>query len=196
MIAEKYIFYVFCYLIGSVPFGYVIAKYFSGEDISKKGSGNIGATNVSRVAGKKLGAVTLLLDFLKGLLPVIIYERLYQEDNLGLMIVAGACVIGHIFSIFRKFKGGKGIATGLGTLFALNPIIGGICVALWILIFLATRISSAAALISFMISPFAAFLLESGNTELIIYCFILSVGIILTHINNIKRLLSGKENKF
>jgi glycerol-3-phosphate acyltransferase PlsY len=193
---EKIIFYVFCYLIGSIPFGLIIVKLSGKGDISKQGSGNIGATNVTRVAGRKIGVFVLLLDFAKGFLTVTLALEYFPGDTLLSLAAGLISVIGHIFSVFMGFKGGKGVATGLGTVFAVNYIAGFITIAIWISGFLLSRISAVGALAGFGLLPFIFFFAGDSSEEILIYSFLLSVIILLTHAKNIKRLLSGKENKF
>ena len=192
---NEYLFLPLAYLIGSIPFGVFVAKLGGIKDITKQGSGNIGATNILRVGGKKLGALTFILDFLKGLVPITIYIYLY---GLTIFTLYGAvlCVIGHIFPIFNKFKGGKGVATSLGVIMAINPQVCLIMLALWVLLFLITKISSASALFIFAMMPFVILVINSQNKEFMIFGIVLSIIIYLSHTANIKRLLNGTEKSF
>ncbi len=187
--------YIICallggYLLGSVPFGLVITKMAGLGDIRNIGSGNIGATNVLRTGHKSLALLTLILDIGKGAAAVIIIEYFYP--GLGLFSGGGA-FLGHVYSIFLKFKGGKGVATFLGILIALNPVVGLSCVAIWLLSTLIFRISSLSALMAALASPIISFYF--ANLNLAILASILCILIYLKHKDNIKRLIKGLEPK-
>ena len=132
------IFLALTYFVAAIPFGLVLAKIFGKKDIRKHGSNNIGATNVVRVLGKKLGLATLILDGAKGAM-MIVFARYYFVDiyylNVFLVVVGVAAVLGHVFPIWLKFKGGKGVATGLAVLLAIDPIVGVICLFSWLIVF-------------------------------------------------------------
>ena len=137
-IIYQIVFLVLTYAIAAIPFGLVLAKTFAGKDVRQLGSKNIGATNVARVAGKKLGFLTLILDGLKGAIMVIIARfNFYDLDNLHLflVLVSAAAVIGHIYPIYLNFKGGKGVATAIAVLFALDVSVGFLVVFFWIMSF-------------------------------------------------------------
>jgi len=183
----------FSYLLGSVPTGYLLA-WSRGIDIREVGSGNIGATNVARALGKKAAIATFTGDMLKGVIPVLIAGRL----GLGLKVAAVAGLIaflGHCFSVFLKFRGGKGVATGFGACLALAPVPALIVIALWGAIFLSTRLSSLAALVAALILPVLIWLISEPS---VLFYFALPVIIILifNHRENIQRLWKGKESKF
>ena len=173
---------VISYLLGSVPFAVIVARLGGIGDITKQGSGNPGATNMARVGGKKLGAITLLLDALKG------FVAAYFFGIWG----AVAAIIGHCFPIFLKFKGGKGVATTLGAYLALSPLFGGFTILLWLLVFAMFRISSVAALAALNIVPFIALYYFDQLT----YALITAIGLLVTwrHNSNIKKLLEGTED--
>jgi glycerol-3-phosphate acyltransferase PlsY len=189
---NEYLFFASSYLIGSIPFGLIVAKLAGIGDITTQGSGNIGATNVMRVGGKRLGVIVFLLDFLKSFIPTTAY-MLYFGPNDGVLICAILAVIGHILPIFNKFKGGKGVATGFGAIMAINIIVGVFALLLWLVCYLVTRISSASALFAFALMPFA--FLFSKNINIMIFAIALSLIIYARHIDNIKRLLNGQEKK-
>ena len=191
---NEYLYFIVAYLIGSVPFGIIVARMAGIGDITKQGSGNIGATNVARVGGKKLGAICFLLDFLKCYIPTTIYI-MYFGFNDGALITALLSVIGHILPVFNRFKGGKGVATGFGALMAINPYICLVSILLWAACFFTTRISSASALFSFAMMPFVFFVMGSTNHQMI-FAIALSLIIYARHIDNIKRLLNGNEKGF
>ncbi len=188
------VFCVFAFLSGSIPWGYIIGRA-KGIDLRKAGSGNIGATNVMRVIGKKEALVTLLLDMLKGFIPVFILRLLPYGENLILFTTVGIlAIIGHCFTPFLKFKGGKGVATSLGVILASMPLAGMITVLLWIITVKISRISSLGALVSFSLLPLIVYFL-SYQEEFLIFSFLITVLVYSRHISNIKRLFSGKEPK-
>ena len=170
------------YLLGSVPFAVIVAKLGGVGDITKLGSGNPGATNMARIGGKKLGAITLILDALKG------FAAAYFFGIWG----AAAAIIGHCFSIFLKFKGGKGVATTIGAFFAISPILGGLTVGIWLIVFAIWRISSISALVALNIVPFFALYYYDQQT----YSIIMAIGLLVTwrHNSNIKKLFEGTED--
>ncbi len=181
------------YLIGSIPFGLIISRIMSGVDVRKTGSGNIGATNVLRAAGKTAAILTLFADAMKGLLPTLIAQTLFQ-DNLATICTGVAAVLGHNFPLYLKFKGGKGVATSYGVMLAVAPWIGLLCLIVWLASSLIWRYSSLAALISFACFPLAVFV--TGLSEVKSYAFLslfLFAMIYYRHRENIKRLLAGTE---
>jgi len=192
-----------CYLIGAIPFGLVLVKALKGVDIRTVGSGNIGATNVARAAGRKIAILVFLLDFAKGYLPVlgVIAVIRYLDINPIVSILAGlATVLGHMFPLYLKFRGGKGVATGAGMLAALVPLALGVAFIVWVLVVGATRyisLGSISAAIALPVS-FVVFYRETAfNRELwlTLFCIFVGVLVIVRHRHNIKRLLSGSENR-
>lgn len=178
------------FLIGSIPFGAIIAG-LKGIDIRKVGSGNIGATNVMRSMGKAPAVLTLLGDMLKGTVVVLLAQRL--TGNSGLSGIMGlAAIIGHDFSIFQRFRGGKGVATSLGVLLAYSPITALITALLWLTVALVTRRSSLGALIAFAVLPVNIFLWDYSKEKFTL-AIIISALLILKHISNIQRLIQGTE---
>ncbi|MFC0279194.1 glycerol-3-phosphate 1-O-acyltransferase PlsY [Falsigemmobacter intermedius] len=179
------------YLLGSVPFGIVMARVFGLGDLRKIGSGNIGATNVLRTGNKLAAFLTLVLDAGKAGIAVLIARALVGEDAAQL---AGlAAFVGHLFPIFLGFKGGKGVATFLGTLLALAWPVGLAACGLWLLTALITRISSLSALVAAVLSPLAAWAL--GHGDMVALMALLAVVILERHKANISRILSGTEPK-
>ena len=178
------------YLIGSVPFGLVLTRLAGLGDIREIGSGNIGATNVLRTGNKFLALLTLLLDIGKGAAAVLIVEYFYP--GLGLYAGGGA-FFGHLYSVFLKFTGGKGVATFIGIILAISPLSGLACIATWMLTALVFRISSLAALIAALLSPLYGYYFS--DLSLAILSCILCILILLKHKDNIKRLLAGTEPK-
>jgi glycerol-3-phosphate acyltransferase PlsY len=180
------------YILGSIPFGYIIAK-IKGVDITKLGSGNIGATNVGRFLGKPYFFIVLFLDAIKGFIPTILFKLLF---GLEYGILAGLfSVIGHSYSIFMKFKGGKGVATGLGVSIALIPIETIIGFGVWFLVLMIFKIMSLASIIS-AISVFIVVLFLEKSSLIKIVCGIIAVLIVLRHKSNIERIIKGTEPKF
>ena len=177
------------YLLGSIPFGLLLTKFFLNKDIRNIGSGNIGATNVLRSGNKLIGYTTLCFDIIKAVLPVI-YVKLNYPDFI--YISSLSVFLGHVFPIWLKFKGGKGVATYVGILFSINLIFGIIFGITWILIFLISKYSSLSSLIGSISIPIYLFIF---NEEQIIFFVIMFVLVFYTHRENIKRLKNKEESK-
>jgi len=178
------------YLMGSIPFGFILTKFFLKQDIRKIGSGNIGATNALRTGNKLIGYSTLILDVAKAIIPVIYVKNNYPD----LIYLASLCsFLGHVFPIWLKFKGGKGVATYLGILFSINFIYGFIFITNWLFIFFLSKYSSLSSLIAAFSIPI--YLYVSGNTNGISFFLIMFVLIIYTHRENVKRLKNQEETK-
>jgi glycerol-3-phosphate acyltransferase PlsY len=176
-------------LLGSIPFGLLLTKIAGAGDIRNIGSGNIGATNVLRTGRKGLAAATLILDALKGAAAVLIVRALAGED---IALLAGlAAVLGHLFPVWLRFKGGKGVATGLGVLIAASWPIGAAACAVWLLVAAGLRYSSLAALAAFASAPVAALILE--NFGVVKLAFTIAVLVFVRHQANIRRLFAGTE---
>lgn len=185
--------FLFAYLMGSIPFGLILSKKFAKIDIRDHGSKNIGSTNVLRIAGKKLAAITLLLDFIKGIIPIILADKLGLEEVR--FAVGFTSVIGHIFPIWIGFKGGKGVATGAGVLLYLIPIIGILALVIWGIIFYYTKTSSISSISAVASINITSILIYGfSNFDNVLFCFMLSLVIIYKHQDNIKRILNGSEN--
>jgi len=183
---------VIAYLLGSIPFGLLLTRLFGAGDIRSVGSGNIGATNVMRTGRKWLAIATLLLDLSKGIAAVAVARYIYNNDAA---VIAGLfAVLGHIFPVWLRYKGGKGVATTIGVFFALNWVFALVVCGIWLAVFLATRFSSLSSILSICYSPLVAYLLDSYLTSLL--CLILSGVIIYSHRHNLSRLLSGTEMSF
>ena len=180
---------IFSYLLGSIPFGLILTKLFLKKDIRKIGSGNIGATNVLRSGNKLIGYITLFLDILKAIIPVV-YIKLNYPDLI--YISSLSVFLGHVFPIWLKFKGGKGVATYVGILFSINLILGFIFCISWLLVFLLSKYSSLSSLVASLSVPLFLFF---TNGEQIIFFIILFVLIFYTHRENIKRLKNKEESK-
>lgn len=189
--ATLFVAIVGSYLSGSVPFGLILTRIAGMGDIRAIGSGNIGATNVLRTGNKKIAAATLLLDALKGLVPVMIAKQVHMD----LAVLTALCaLLGHIFPVWLKFKGGKGVATGIGVLLGLWWQLGVCVICLWLLCAVLFKISSLAALVALGLAPMLAFML-SGNYQLVITTLIIAAIIWATHHQNLKRLANGSESR-
>ena len=185
------------YLIGSIPTGYLIVKAKTGEDIRTIGSGSTGATNVKRVLGKNYFFLVMILDALKGALPIIlakIFATVGSTIGIAPVIAAIAVIIGHSKSIFLQFKGGKSVASGVGTIIALNWIAGIIIAVIWGIITYSTKYVSVGSIIALLISPIVMYLLHAP-IGYIAYCILGAIYIVYLHRENIKRLIQGCENK-
>lgn len=182
----------FAFILGSIPFGIIIAKVM-GIDLKKIGSGNIGATNVLRALGKGPAALTLLGDILKGTAAVAIGRYLSvgpaYEGIIGL-----SAILGHNFSLFLGFKGGKGVATSIGVLLIYSPQVAIFTLIIWLMVVLMTRYSSLGAIVAFGLLPVNVFLFDYSDMKLIISAMI-TLLILLRHIRNIERLIKGTERK-
>ena len=178
------------YLMGSIPFGLILTKLFLNKDIREIGSGNIGATNALRTGNKLIGYSTLILDIAKAIIPVIYVKFNYPD----LIYIASLCAfLGHVFPIWLKFKGGKGVATYVGILFSINIILGFIFVASWVLIFLLSKYSSLSSIIGSISVPI--YILITGQINDAIFFAIMFILIFFTHRENVKRLKNKEESK-
>ena len=181
---------IISYLMGSIPFGLILTKLFLNKDIREIGSGNIGATNVLRSGNKIIGYITLTLDILKAIIPVI-FVKIYYIDFLYLASLSA--FLGHVFPIWLKFKGGKGVATYVGILFAINIYFGIIFALCWFVIFGITKFSSLSSLIASISIP--VYLIITSQFDEIFFFIIMFVLIFFTHRENIKRLKNKEETK-
>jgi len=190
----EWLLVLFAYLLGSVPSGVVVARLMGGTDPRSGGSGNIGATNVLRTLGKKAAVATLAGDFLKGVVPVLIAMALLPEGSFFLYLTAMAAILGHDFSFLLVFKGGKGVATSIGAITVLSPLVALLLLASWISVVVVTRFSSAGALTAAAMSPiFALFVVKDGRLAL--FCVAAAALLIYQHRVNIKKLLAGTESR-
>jgi len=181
------------YLIGSIPTGLLLGKAY-GIDVRREGSGNIGATNLYRTVGRKVGIITLIGDCLKGLLPVLLVKASSLPPEFAAWVgLAAFC--GHVFPVFLKFKGGKGVATALGVFLALAPLAVAIAIALFAVLMFLWRYVSLGSISAAAAMPLAVYLLGESRTVTVVTLVIAAI-VIIRHHENIKRLLSGTENKF
>ena len=184
---------VFSYLLGSVPSGLIIGK-LSGLDVRKAGSGNIGATNVARLLGKKVGLLTLVADTGKGFVPIWLAQQIGLSDPIT-ALVGIAAFLGHLYPIFLKFKGGKGVATGFGVLLGLAPLATTILLALFAAVAFTTRIVSLSSMVSAVAAPLVLWLFYYSPAY-IMMAAVMAIMIVFRHYANIQRLLNGTEPRF
>ncbi|MDA9725675.1 glycerol-3-phosphate 1-O-acyltransferase PlsY [Candidatus Pelagibacter sp.] len=187
---DFFIIGIISYLMGSIPFGLILTKVFLKKDIREIGSGNIGATNALRTGNKLIGYSTLTLDVLKAVIPVL-YVKINLPD--AIYISALCAFLGHVFPVWLKFKGGKGVATYVGILFSLNIIFGIVFGVCWLIIFFISRYSSLASLIGSLSIPVYILILE--GLENVFFYLIMFILIFFTHRENIKRLKNKEETK-
>ena len=196
---------VLAYLLGSIPFGLILMRIFRNEDIRTKGSGNIGATNVIRSGGKGLGAATFLLDAAKGAFAVIaanlIANRLLLGQPAAQNLAATAAlfaILGHIYTVWLRFKGGKGVATGFGVFLALSPVSALISLLIFIVMFALSKFVSLASIVASLAFAVLALIRGYGRLTpfLLAVCVIIPLIVILKHHANIRRLLAGTEYRF
>ena len=187
---ELFIIGIASYLMGSIPFGLILTQIFLKKDIREIGSGNIGATNALRTGNKLIGYSTLILDVLKAVLPVL-YVKINFPD--AVYISALSAFIGHVFPVWLKFKGGKGVATYVGILFSLNFTFGLVFGVCWLIIFFISKYSSLASLIGSLSIP--VYILIMRDSETIFFYLIMFILIFFTHRENIKRLKNKEETK-
>jgi len=187
---DYFIVGIVSYLMGSIPFGLILTKIFLNKDIREIGSGNIGATNALRTGNKLIGYSTLILDIAKAIIPVIFVKINYPD----LIYIASLCAfLGHVFPIWLKFKGGKGVATYVGILFSINLLLGIIFTASWGIIFLIFRYSSLSSIVGSISIPI--YILITDQISNAIFFGIMFVLIFFTHRENIKRLKNKEESK-
>ena len=181
---------LYSYLLGSVPFGLIYAKIAGLGDVRNIGSGNIGATNVLRTGNKQVAAYTLLSDIAKGSIAVLITNKFFSEYSLLSFLIV---YLGHIFPVWLKFKGGKGVATFIGGILITNYILGLVFLITWGVIAKIFKISSLSAIIAFIVTLVITFVFYDFNLTLLMFFF--TVFSIYTHRDNIKRIISGDESK-
>ena len=181
---------IICYLLGSIPFGFIFTKIFLKKDIRDIGSGNIGATNVLRTGNKFIGYITLFFDIIKAVIPVIYIKLNFPES----IYIASLCsFLGHVFPIWLRFKGGKGVATYVGILFAINLFFGLIFIVSWLITFGLSKFSSLSSLVASISIPI--YLLILTQFDQVVFFSIMFVLIFFTHRQNIKRLRNKEETK-
>ena len=185
------------YLLGNISTSYIVAKRLAGVDIRTQGSGNAGSTNVLRTLGKKAGALTFIGDVLKGLIAVLIARFIAYGVNLDdttcAYIAVVAVVLGHNYPVFLGFKGGKGVATSLGSMLGMNPLVALLCLGFFIIIVAITKYVSLGSILGIGLSPII--MMINHNTKGVLVTLFLAISVAITHKENIKRLLNGTERK-
>lgn len=184
---------ILLYLCGSIPFGLLFGALFKTGDIRKIGSGNIGATNMLRTGNKGAALLTLLCDFLKGLLPILFVQTYFGFPDSSMNVLYVLPVLGHIFPVWLKFKGGKGVATGVGVLFAASWELGLTFIGIWLIVAYLSRISSLAGLVAFTLVSCLNVYLVTFNFS--IWLMIITLLIFYTHRDNIRKIVKGQETK-
>ncbi|TDX52895.1 glycerol-3-phosphate 1-O-acyltransferase PlsY [Orenia marismortui] len=191
---KEFLVILFSYLLGSIPFALIVVRLVKGVDIRKYGSGNIGATNAFRLLGLSMGILVALLDIGKGFLAVSIARIFFPDQSLILLLAGLAAIAGHNWPIFLKFNGGRGVATSVGVLISLSPKAVLITFLVWIIIVVTTQYVSLASITGAILIPILM-LLFGQDKFVLIFTLLISIFVIYRHLPNIKRLLSGTENK-
>jgi acyl phosphate:glycerol-3-phosphate acyltransferase len=185
------------YLLGAIPTSYLVSRVFAKIDLRKHGSGNLGATNLYRVLGWKYAIPVALFDIAKGAIPVLVFAPQVSDSELFALLCGVAAILGHVFSVFVRFKGGKGVATAAGVMLGLTPLALAAAAVVWGLVLLLTGYVSLASIAAAAVLPFAVYLMENPRSpELLWIDALVAAGVILLHRRNIQRLLKGTENRF
>jgi glycerol-3-phosphate acyltransferase PlsY len=185
------------YLLGAIPTSYLVSRFIAGIDLRKHGSGNLGATNLYRVLGWKYAVPVALFDIAKGAIPVLVFARQASDSQLFAMACGVAAIVGHVFSVFVGFRGGKGVATAAGVVLGLPPMALGVAALVWVVLVVLTGYVSLGSIAAAAVLPVAVYLLEdSVRPEILWVDIAIAAGVILTHRRNIQRLLKGTENRF
>lgn len=192
MSVEALLLVAAAYLLGAIPFGLLLTLWLSGKDPREFGSGNIGATNASRTGGKTVGLLTLIADIAKGAIPVAVATRFGDEWLIAATAIAA--FIGHIYPVYLRFKGGKGVATMFGVLIPWEPVAGVIAFAVWLAALGITRYVAVASILAGMTLPLAAWLL-GASLPAILACMLFCTLMTVRHRSNMERLLAGTENR-
>ncbi len=185
------------YFIGAIPTSYLLSRFFAGIDLRKQGSGNLGATNLYRVLGWKYAIPAALVDIAKGFVPVVVFAPRETSSQLFALACGVAAIIGHVFSVFVGFKGGKGVATAAGVMLGLTPLALAASAAVWASMVRITGYVSLASISAAAVLPVAVYLLEDGRTPALLWiAAAIAAGVIVLHRRNIERLLKGTESRF
>jgi glycerol-3-phosphate acyltransferase PlsY len=185
----------YSYVLGSIPFGFILLRIFRGQDVRQTGSGNIGATNVAR-SSPALGVLTLVLDALKGLAAVLITRSIFPNQTLLAGMAALFAILGHMFSIWLKFHGGKGVATGLGSFVIIAPKAILVTVCIFVVLVFAFRYVSLASIAGVALFPVLAIFLDGNSPKMLTVMGIAAILIVARHHENIRRLIAGTESRF
>lgn len=185
------------YFLGAIPTSYLLSRYIAGIDLRQHGSGNLGATNLYRVLGWGYAVPVALFDIAKGAIPVLVFAPQASESQLFALACGVAAIVGHVFSVFVGFRGGKGVATAAGVMLGLAPVALGVAALVWAVLVLLTGYVSLGSIAAAAALPVAVYLLEdAASPELLWIAVAIAAGVILLHRRNIQRLLKGTENRF
>lgn len=185
------------YLLGAIPTSYLVSRLFAKIDLREHGSRNLGATNLYRVLGWKYAVPVALFDIAKGAIPVLVFAPQVSDSELFALACGVVAILGHVFSVFVRFRGGKGVATAAGVMLGLTPLALGVAALVWALVVLLTGYVSLASIAAAAVLPFAVYLLERPRSpELLWIDTLVAIGVIVLHRHNIQRLLNGTESRF
>jgi glycerol-3-phosphate acyltransferase PlsY len=185
------------YFLGAIPTSYLLTRVFAGIDLRQHGSGNLGATNLYRVLGWKYAVPAALVDIAKGIIPVLLFAPQVSESQLFALACGVAAIFGHVFSVFVRFKGGKGVATAAGVMLGLAPVALAVSAAVWAVLVRLTGYVSLGSIIAAAVLPVAVYLLEGSRTPTLVWvAAAIAGGVIILHRRNIQRLIKGTENRF
>jgi glycerol-3-phosphate acyltransferase PlsY len=185
------------YLLGAIPTSFLVSRAFAKIDLRQHGSGNLGATNLYRVLGWKYAVPVALFDIAKGAFPVLVFAPQVSRSELFALACGVAAILGHVFSMFVRFRGGKGVATAAGVMLGMTPVALAIAATVWGLVLLLTGYVSLGSIAAAAVLPFAVYLLEQPTTPEILWVDVLvALGVIVLHRRNIQRLLKGTESRF
>jgi glycerol-3-phosphate acyltransferase PlsY len=185
------------YFVGAIPTSYLFSRLFAGIDLRQHGSGNLGATNLYRVLGWKYAIPAAVVDIAKGLIPVALFAPRVSDSQLFALACGVAAIVGHVFSVFVRFKGGKGVATAAGAMLGLAPLALGVSALVWVILVRLTGYVSLGSISAAAVLPLAIYLLEDPSTPALLWiAAAIATGVIVLHRQNIQRLLNGTESRF
>jgi glycerol-3-phosphate acyltransferase PlsY len=185
------------YFLGAIPTSYLLSRLLAGIDLRQHGSGNLGATNLYRVLGWKYAIPTAIVDIAKGAIPVLVFAPQVSASQLFALACGVAAILGHVFSLFVGFKGGKGVATAAGVMLGLTPLALAVSALIWALLVWLTGYVSVGSIAAAAVLPLAVYLLEDSTSPALLWiAAAIAAGVILLHRRNIQRLLKGTENRF
>jgi glycerol-3-phosphate acyltransferase PlsY len=185
------------YFLGAIPTSYLLSRLFAGIDLRQHGSGNLGATNLYRVLGWKYAVPAAAVDIAKGLIPVAVFARHVSDSEVFALACGVAAILGHVFSVFVRFKGGKGVATAAGVMLGLAPVALGVSAAVWVLLVRLTGYVSLGSIVAAAILPLGVYALDHPDSPAVFWIATgIAAGVIVLHRRNIERLLKGTENRF
>lgn len=185
------------YFVGAIPTSYLLSRIFAGIDLRQHGSGNLGATNLYRVLGWKYAIPAAAIDIAKGLIPVALFAPRVSDSQLFALACGVAAILGHVFSVFVGFKGGKGVATAAGVMLGLTPLALAVSAIIWVVLVRVTGYVSVGSIVAAALLPLAVYVLEDSRTPALLWIAGgIAAGVIVLHRHNIQRLLKGTENRF